>query len=125
MRLSRNQIAIINASLHAIAGEKEGKALFKFSPKITWNLVKNLRITTALVEDLESVRNKLIKEVSEGKERLEPGTPEHTAFLNKWTAFIAEEEEVSGLLALTEEDLNLEVNEIPIGVLTGLTHLLK
>lgn len=136
MQLTVNQQVDLNAALSSLDGyqrvikdeaTKTEKVVFvpySFSGKTRWNLGKAITITKRAADDLNKVKDDLIREIS-GGDRIAP--EDHasvTAFNLKWIEVLQTQEEVP-ILSLTLDELNLDVNPIPSSVLSVLSLIVK
>jgi len=111
------------------AGEKTTDRVvveaYKFKPAAMWKLAKNTAALKGLVENYGKVRNKLIKDISGGKDEIaEKDNPDFKAqqakFMEDISVIVDTEEEVM-IDKLAQSDLNLDVNSnIPPSVLVSL-----
>lgn len=99
---------------------------YKFGGKARWAIVKNLGILKRYVDDFGKSRDALINELSSGAGLIQEDDHQTIAKLNQGLTEILEtEQEVSGLLKLSEDSLNLDQNQIPVTTLLVLTPLLE
>lgn len=134
LKLKVIDIRNLHAGLSALDGfekaiEKEGKTVsirefYVFSAKTRWNISKNLRIVNQFVTTFNETRDGLIKQISGGAQIDDTNKEHFSKFLEGIKQIDNQEEEVSGLLKLSFEDLNLEKNQIPSTVLALLDKIL-
>lgn len=94
---------------------------YKFGGAARLTIARNLRLLKDAFEDYDKARQGLVKQyAAEGKETVEPNTPEMEAFLKAHAELWKAEVEVVGLKPLTEVDLDLDKNTIPPTVLASL-----
>lgn len=119
MQFTRQQITEL-AQAHALLdGPKD--APFKFSAKVRYSLAKNLRIFRTRTDDVIQARNQFVRShVPPGEKTPEQGTPEFEKLDTELRAFLQESEEVDGVMKLTLNDLQLDLNPVPISVLCAL-----
>jgi hypothetical protein len=142
MKLKISKICQLYAALSALDGVEEVheindkktivKKPYNFTGKVRWNLAKNMRILKPHVDDVNKIRDTLIKEVSGGEDQIGEGDKEKIKeFTTKYTEVNSQEEDVEGLLVLSPKDLGLEeedaekANKIPLFVLDALDVLVK
>lgn len=123
----------INAALSSLEGtqtvvkndvEKTEKVViipYQFSGKARWNIAKNTTLLKRIAEDFGKARDAVINEVSKGTGRVEPTDETVVKDFNvKINDILNTEESTKGLLSLTVADLNLDVNQISVAVLSAL-----
>lgn len=101
------------ASLDGYTEIKDGKVSEKtyyyFGGKTKYNLVKNLNVLKRHYENFEKTRDELVKSISGGSDSIKADEPEKLEKFNKeLVALLDTEEEVSGLLKVKFEALNLD-----------------
>ena len=102
-------------------GDKVVTVPYQFSGKVRWNIAKGLTALKRVSEDFTKARDAVINEVSGGTGRIEPENETAIKTLNEKIADIfASQEDTKGLLSLPLEGLNLDVNQIPLAVLSAL-----
>ncbi len=106
--------------------EKATLVPYKFGGKVRWNIAKNLSILKRHNEDFTKARDGLILELSNGKGTIDETDKDAiTAANTKVQELLATDVEVSGLLGLALDDLNLEANPIPGSIVALLMPLIK
>ena len=99
---------------------------YKFGGKARWNLTKITSKLRQHQEDFTKARDAIINDVSGGKGSIQPDDTDAIARLNKeLTAALDAEVEVTGLLTVDLNDLNLAENQIPTTILSVLSPLIK
>lgn len=112
---------IIKVVSNGVTSERVITEPFKLGGKIRWNLSKNLAILTRRLEGFDKVRNALLLEVSEGAGFIKQTDYDKMAKFNQQLAIIRDSEEnINGIITISEADLNLEENSIPLAVLMAL-----
>lgn len=101
------------ASLDGYTEIKDGrvseKIYYYFGGKTKYNLVKNLNILKRYFDNFEKTRDELVKSISGGGDSIKANESEKLEKFNKELAVILEsEEDVSGLLKIKFEALNLD-----------------
>ncbi len=121
----------LDGQTHVLKDEaaKTEKAIlvpYKFGGKVRWNIAKNLSILKRHNEDFSKARDGLILELSDGTGSIDQEDGALISQLNaKLQELLAETTEVTGLLTLTLDDLNLDTNPVPGSVLAVLSALVK
>lgn len=106
--------------------EKTVSLPYKFSGKARWNMTKALNKLKSVNEDFVKTRDNLIKEASNGIGVIEPSDQAAIrAVTTKLEEILEEEVELSGVLKIKVDDLNLEENPIPVAVLSLLAPILE
>ena len=96
--------------------EPEGKPPFVFSGKVRYNLARNLKRLGSALDELESLRVKMVRE------RLAPGETElaedtRMDFIRLYSDVLDAETDID-LFTVSPTDLDLDKNQIPLVVLT-------
>lgn len=105
--------------------EEVVKLPYKISGKGRWNLTKCLNKLRETNDAFNTTRDGLIKEVSAGKATIDGTDADRLAEFNtKMEEVLAQEIDTKGLLRIRVADLNLEVNPIPVAVLSLLSPIL-
>lgn len=97
---------------------------YEFSGKVRWAISKNLLALQEQVKAFEMTRVLLVKEAAGGAEKI---PDEDHAAISKFTAklnAIMDDEVKLELTRLSQDDLKLDVNQIPFSVLTALAPIL-
>jgi len=98
---------------------------YEFSGKTRWNIAKNLRILNVLVTDFNSARDALIKQLSNGSNEIDGTNKElMSSYIKEINDIDAQDVDVSGILSIKVDDLNLDVNPIPVGLLAAFKDLI-
>lgn len=117
---------VVKIVTDGVSSEKIITEPFKFGGKIRWNLSKNLSILTHKMEGFNKVRNDLLMEISEGAGLIKADDHERKIKFNQQLEeIINSEEDVSGILKLSEADLNLDENPIPLSAIVALQPILE
>lgn len=96
---------------------------FELKGNVRWNSVKNLRLVSAALGDLEAARVALVRQYAKSGE--DSVSPENMPkFAAEWVELLNAEVEIPGLLGFSRADLNCDVNSIPQSVLLALTPLM-
>lgn len=122
MKLKVQKLQELNAAVqtlegrdevHEIKGEKVVvKKPFEFTGKVRWNIAKNLACLSRELQGFEKVRDDIIRKVGNG-ESIDRNDAEKVAEFEKLMLEVLQtDNEVNGVLTLSEADLNLEVNPI-------------
>lgn len=102
----------------------EGKSVFvpyKFDPKTTWNLSKNINVLRRHLEVFEEAREKLRASSRVDVEGKLDSEASHAAFKDSLDKLLESETEVTGLLRIKLEGLNLDHNPIQPGALSDVS----
>lgn len=119
MKLARSKIASLLDALLNMDGPPDRPS--KYSPKTRYSLAKNVRLLSSRLEDLEKAKMGFIRELAPTTFKIEKDSPEMVAFTTKWEEFMnSEEEDFPNLMRFTLQELNLDVNELPVVVLAKL-----
>ncbi len=98
---------------------------YEFSGKTRWNIAKNLRILNVLVTDFNSARDALIKQLSNGSNEIDSTNKElMSSYIKEINEIDSQDVDVSGILSIKVDDLNLDVNPIPAGLLAAFKDLI-
>ncbi len=99
---------------------------YQFAGKVSWNMVKNKNILKRIIEDFQETNNKLVREISGGKESIDQENPEQVKKLrDELDKILKIDEDVKGLLKIKYSELNLNVNRIPVSVLELLSPIVE
>lgn len=114
----RNDIPTAVAALRSLDGDKING--FRFTGKVRYAIAKNIMLLSRHAEAIEETRIKLIRGASPETYELKPGTPEAKAFTDAFEEFMSETVEVSGIIKVNLEDVDLDTNQIPVSALSSL-----
>lgn len=118
MILQHGQIAsLLDAHLN-LDGSPDAPS--KFTAKTRYSLAKNTRILTTRMKDIEKARQGIVRVLAPTTFNVKKDTPEAVEFTKQWEKFEQETEDVENLMRFTIAELNLDVNPIPIAVLSKL-----
>lgn len=110
-----NAISRLNGIERVIKIDGDDKVIFQpfnLSGKARWNIAKNISILEAMIESINKVRNDLINQISDGANVIKADETEKLAKFNaEMSAILETEEEVNGLLKLTQSQLKLDSDE--------------
>lgn len=103
---------------------------YDLSGKVRWNISKNINILTDRMQGFSKVQNDLIVQISGGKNVIpKEDTEKVSEFIKQITEVVESEEDVGGLLVLSQADLKLDsdkdINPFPPTVISGLSELLN
>lgn len=110
-------------------GEKAGaqgtdkviRVPYKFAGSVRLTIARNMRALKEAFEDYDKARAALVRQhAPDGKEEIEPNTPEMKAFAEAHKNLWDSELDLPGVKEITEADLDLDKNTIPPTVLAGL-----
>jgi hypothetical protein len=116
MKLTNAQIQLLHNALTRL--EPADKPGFVFSGKVRYNIARNLRLLRTVLEEVEAMRVKLVKE------RLPSGAseltgPERADFEGHFSEILQTETELA-LYTVTIAELDLDKNQIPLLLLAEL-----
>ncbi len=99
---------------------------YLFSGKTAWNLAKNRSVLKQHVELIQETKNKIIKQITGGKEEIELANQDYVQkFLAEINPVLEQEQEVHGLLKIKVEDLRLSENAISPSILEALMPIIS
>lgn len=106
---------------------------YKFGPngegggKVRYAIVKNIAILKRYIDDYSKARDAMLVSLSDGSGMIKDSDQEKIAKFNvEVTKLLDQEEEVSGLLSIKIDDLNLEQNLLlPNSIVASLDPLLE
>ena len=116
--ITRNDIPTVVAALRSLDGDKV--AGFRFTGKVRYAIAKNIMLLSRHAEAIEETRIKLIRGVSPETYELKPGTPEAKAFTDEFEKFLSESVEITNVIKVNLEELDLDTNQIPVSSLSVL-----
>lgn len=137
LNLSVKEIIALQNALSSLDGEQKVVATenggsktvlipYQFGGKTRWAIVKNMGILKKHVENFSKARDALINEISAGTGVIKETDEQSIEKLNRGLSEILEaQQSVNNLSVLSEDSLNLDVNQIPVTTLTVLTPLIE
>jgi hypothetical protein len=120
MKIKNLQIQILHNVLCRL--EPLDKPAFVFSGKVRYNIARNIKLLSQVVSDIENMRIKLVTE------KLKPGESELTGtsridFLRDFNGVLETETDID-LIIMKISDLDLDKNQIQVGLLSELVDVL-
>jgi hypothetical protein len=94
--------------------------------KVREKLAADETILLTVEQITEKARNKIIQELTNGGNTIKPDGPEAPAFMKQWQEVLdSPAPGTQDLVKITTSSLKLDKNEIPIGVISGLSPILE
>lgn len=134
MTLNNQQVLSLSEAITALDGSRvtllvDGKAVevwrgYKLSPKSRLALARAQGVLSGLTADFHRAKDALIKQHAGGESAIGPASPHFNSFSNDFRALTQQPVETA-LPVITEKDLHLDENEIPISVLNALLPIIQ